>query len=35
MGKERRYCKNKTKGSHPGRKWDEKTRTGVLMDMIA
>lgn len=35
MGKERRYCKNKTKGSRRGRKWDEATRTGVLMDMIA
>lgn len=35
MGKERRYCKNKTKGSRRGRKWDEATRTGVLMDVIA
>ena len=31
---ERRYCKNKTPGSHPGQKWDQATRTGVLMDMI-
>lgn len=31
---ERRYCKNKTQGSHPGQKWDQATRTGVLMDMI-
>ena len=32
--KQRRYCKNKTPGTRRGRKWDEKTRTGVLMDMI-
>lgn len=32
--KQRRYCKNKTKGTRRGRKWDEETRTGVLMDMI-
>ena len=32
---ERKYCKNKTKGSQRGRKWDESTRSGVLMDMIA
>lgn len=31
---ERKYCKNKTPGSHPGQKWDQATRTGVLMDMI-
>lgn len=31
---ERRYCKNKTKGSRPGRKWDAKTRAGCMMDMI-
>lgn len=34
MAKERRFCKNKTQGSRRGRKWDEQTRTGVLMDMI-
>ena len=32
--KKRRYCKNKTQGTRRGRKWDEETRTGVLMDMI-
>lgn len=32
--KQRRYCKNKTPGTRRGRKWDEETRTGVLMDMI-
>ena len=32
--KQRRYCKNKTPGTRRGLKWDEKTRTGVLMDMI-
>lgn len=32
--KKRRYCKNKTPGTRRGRKWDEETRTGVLMDMI-
>lgn len=35
MAKERRYCKNKTPGRQRGKKWDEATRTGVLMDMIA
>ena len=33
--KKRRYCKNKTPGTRRGRKWDEETRTGVLMDMIS
>ncbi len=35
MGAKRRYCKNKTPGTRRGRKWDEQTRTGVLMDMIS
>jgi transposase-like protein len=31
---ERRYCKNKTPGSHPGQKWDKETKVGVLMDYM-
>jgi DNA-binding transcriptional MerR regulator len=31
---ERRYCKNKTPGSHPGQKWDKETKAGALMDYM-
>lgn len=31
---QRRYCKNKTAGQHPGQKWDAQTKAGVLTDYM-